>query len=305
MQRRLKLKQRVLIADYDSHFARRLSDYLWDHGFEARVVHNVAECRNSVLAWQPHSLFLNLILPEGNAISLIRFINSQSVRVKPQVTVMSKQSMPVELAEVRKAGVKFTLLKPFPAEEALRIAELGVQQVNYEKKPLEGGSMRELHLLNLILKQATVKGSDGRLFNLLRMINMKAEALRSSLIQWVNHETAIVIASNDDENVRGLKLDLKNYPEILAVKNSGRSLMIPNIRTSDILAPVQEKLQQTPYETIILFPVHKHGRFFGVLTLRMEQKDSLDMNYIEKFGEVCSHILALSLSHPEHSAFKD
>ncbi|MGZ3722355.1 MAG: response regulator [Bdellovibrionales bacterium] len=305
MQPRLKLKQRVLIADYDTHFARRLADYLWDHGYEARVVQTVAEARSSVQSWQPHSVFINLILPEGNAISLIRFINSKNIRSKPQMTVMSKQTMPVALDEVRKAGVKFTLLKPFPVEEALRIVEIGSHEVAQEKKPLEAGSMRELHLLNLILRQATVTGTDGRLFNLLRMINMKADALRSSLIQWVNTDTAVVLASNDDENVRGLKLDIKNYPEIVAVKNSGRSLIIPNIRTSDVLASVQAKLQQTPFETIILFPVFKLGKFFGVLSLRMEQKDSLDMTYIEKFGEVCSHILALSIAHPDHQVFRE
>jgi CheY-like chemotaxis protein len=303
-QPRLKTKQRILIADYDTHFARRLSDYLWDHGYEARVVTTINEARAAVQGWQPHTLFVSMILPEGNAITLIRYIQSKNVRVKPEITVMSKQTMPVALEEVRKAGVRFTLLKPFPVEEALRIAELGVQ-TSIVKPPLEGGSMRELHLLSLILKQASGGPNGGRLFNLLRMINIKTASLRSSLIQWINNDIAIVLASNDDENVKGLKLDLKNYPEIVAVKNSGRSLIIPNIRTSDLLSSVQEKLQQTPYETIILFPVFKEGRFFGVLTLRMEQKDSVDMTYIEKFGEVCSHILALSMTHPEHPVFRE
>lgn len=304
-QPRLNLKQKILIADHDTHFARRLADYFWDHGYEARCVHTVAEARSAVQSWQPQNLFVNMILPEGNAISLVRYVNSKSVRVKPQMTVMSKQTVPIALAEVRKAGVRFTLLKPFPVEEALRIAEIGSRSAPPPKIPLEASSsVRELHLLNLILKQATIKtGQETRLFNLLRMINIKAAAIRSSLIQWINPEVAVVLASNDDENVRGLKLDLKNYPEIVAVKNSGHSLIIPNIRTSDIMAPVQQKIEQTPYETMILFPVFREGRFFGVLSLRMEQKDAIDMSYIEKFGEVCSHIIALSLAHPEHKIF--
>jgi CheY-like chemotaxis protein len=295
-QPRLVLKQRILIADYDHHFARRMADYLWDHGYEARCVHTVAEARSAVVSWQPQSLFVNLMLPESNAISLIRFINSKSVRVKPQITVMSKQSMPVVLEEVRKAGVRYALLKPFPMEDALRIAALGAREnaPKSDQPVSDSSSMRELHLLSLILKQAA-GGQQGRLFNLLRMINLKVNAMRSSVIQWVNKDVALVLASNDDENVRGLQLRLKDYPEIEIVRSTKRSLIIPNIRTSDVLAPVKGKLAQTPYETIVLFPVLRHGEFFGVLSLRMEQKEATDMFYIEKFGEVCSHILALSL----------
>jgi DNA-binding response OmpR family regulator len=296
MQPRLIMKHKILIADYDTHFARRLSDYFWDHGFEARAVHTVAEARSAITSWQPQTLFLNLMLPESNAISVMRFIKSQQVRVKPIVTVMSKQSMPVSIDEVRQAGVRFTLLKPFPLEEALRIAELNsrVEPINL-KAPPEAASVRELHLLNLILRQATGKDS-ARMFNLLRMINLKVDGLRSSVIQWITPSTGIVLASNDDENVRGLRLNLKEYPEIETVRVTGRSLIIPNVRTSDILAPVQGKLKQTPFETMVLFPIYQHGKFFGVLSLRMQQKQASDMNYIEKFGEVCSHIVSLALA---------
>lgn len=299
---RLILKQRVLIADYDTHFARRLSDYLWDHGYEARVVNTVAEARASVQSWQPQTVFVNLILPESNAISLLRFINSSNLKVKPQVTVMSKQALHPAMDEIRRCGGRYTLLKPFPLEDALRIVEFAVAPQVHKAAKSPGGSMKELHLMNLLLKQASISGLDGRLFNLLRMINLKVKAMRSSLIQCVDDKRAIVVASNDDENVRGLPLDLMVYPEIRAVQTSRRPLMIPNVRTSDLMVSVKDKLAHTPYETIVLFPVWIQGAFYGVLSLRMDQKEAVDMYYIEKFGEVCSQILALSIAHPERGA---
>ena len=32
------MKHRILVADDENHFARRLSDYFWDQGFEVRTL---------------------------------------------------------------------------------------------------------------------------------------------------------------------------------------------------------------------------------------------------------------------------
>ena len=69
----------------------------------------------------------------------------------------------------------------------------------------------ELRLLNLLFKQATLEHEsfETRLFNLMRMINIKVGAVRSSLIQCVSDQHGVVLASNDDQNVTGLRLSFR------------------------------------------------------------------------------------------------
>jgi|GEM_PF-1998393 len=303
---RLRTRHRILIADGDLIFARRLSDYLWDHGFEVRVTKTISEAKELVEFWHPDSVFIDFLLPETNALSLLKFVNSKTLKKKPKVIVMSKQAMPEGIGQMRKAGAAHYLVKPFSLEDAFRAVELkhdrsGDDRQNPDRRDEAGGSLKEspasikeLHLINLFLKQATQEENGGdRLYNLMRMINLKVDGLRTSLVHCLNDQTAVVMASNDDESVHGLPISMSNYPEIAAVRQTGSTVVIPNVRTSDILA--KTKITQTPFATMILFPVYRESAFYGVLSVRLAKKDPLEIFYVEKFGQVCSQILSLSI----------
>jgi CheY-like chemotaxis protein len=305
---RTKMKHRVLIADDDTHFARRLGDYLADHGYESRVVRTVSEAKEALQFWRPNSIFINLLLPETNAISIVKFISTKMSTFKPRIAIMSKQALPEAVDQLKRAGAEHYLLKPFALEDALEVVTTEPEKERDLTEHTNPGivSLKELHLLNLILKQAMLDSdSENRLFNLMRMINIKVKAMRCSMIRCLNDETGMVLASNDDESIQGHPIALAEYPEITEVRRRNNSLVIPNVRTSDILAPVHHKMHNLPYETMALFPIHRRGRFFGVLSLRMEQKAPIDITYIEKFGQVCSQIISLSIGTPGQRLFKE
>lgn len=306
MKVNLKTRHRILVADDDTPFARRLCDYLRDHGFEVRVSARISECKEIVEFWNPDTVFIDLLLPETNALSLFRFIQTRNLRTKPRLVVMSRQSTLEGIEQMRKAGAAHYLVKPFSLEDAFRAVNMGgdeimppvsVPPVVALQTPVKSEAMKELHLLNLFLKQAmTPVDGEPNLHNLMRMMNIKVKAIRTSLVQCLNHETGIVLASNDDESVQGLPLNLLQYPEIQEVRRHLRTVIIPNVRTCDIMALVQEHLNLTPYETILLFPVFQFGTFFGVMSVRMEQKDPLELFYAEKFGNVCAQIISLAIA---------
>ncbi len=312
---RIKTKHRVLIADDDGHFARRFCDHLRQQGIEAKVVRTISEAKESVQFWRPSTVFVNLLLPETTALSLIKFINGRGMNMRPRIVVMSKQALPSAVEQMRAAGAHHYLLKPFALEEAITIvrekekeaAHTTVQKTLSEAAKHTGPTPeRELHLLKLVLKQATAQSAaENRWFNLMRMVNIKTKALRCSLIQYINEETSVVVASNDDLNARGLRIDMRNYPEIREVRTQHQSMTIPNVQRSLLLAPVQQRLRKTPYETILLFPVYRTGIFFGVLSLRMQKKETLDIFYTEKFGQVVAQIISMSLGVPGEALYHD
>lgn len=300
---RLKTRHKILIADDDMTFARRLSDYLWDHGFESKVTNLVSEAKDIVEFWAPDTIFVDMMLPETNALALFKFINTRNLKKKPKVIVMSKQALPQGVETMRKAGASHYLVKPFSLEDAF--LALGIHQPPPQTpapEPAPHVQIKELHLVNLFLRQAMLGvGEHSGLHNLMCMVNIKVKALRTSFIQCLDHQTAAVLAANDDENIQGRPLQIDKYPELREVRRTQRLVVIPNVRTSDILAPVQKTLSQTPFETILLFPVFRNKAFFGVMSVRMEQKSELEIHYAEKFGQVCSQIISLAIGTPGQS----
>jgi len=292
-------RARVLIADDDTPFARRLSEYLWDHGYECKTASTISESKDIVEIWQPDSIFVDLMLPETNALSLCKFVTKQKLEKTPKIIVMSRQTLVQGIETMRRAGASHYLVKPFSLEDAVKAVETSpLARVASPNATPGGASVRELHLLNLFLKQAMSGGIDlnSNLFNLMRMISLKVHAVRCSFIQCLNADTGLVLASNDNENVQGLPISLAQYPEVREVLRTLKPLLIQNIRTSDILAPVQAKLASMGFETMAVFPVFCRGELYGVMSLRMEHKDKTELYYVEKFGQVCSQIISLAIA---------
>jgi CheY-like chemotaxis protein len=294
-------RSRILVADDDRSQARTIADHMISAGQESRCVTAINEAKEAIEFWQPHVVFADLMLPPTNAHALLRFIQGKKFRVTPKVIVMSKQTSPDLIAQIRRAGAQHYLVKPFSPEEAIRMA------LGYSVQPsvVGGGpdaqtsgiqAMTELHLISLILKQAAQpETGKQQLYNLMRMIGMKVQAFRCSLIHCLDDFRGEVIASNDDEAVQGLPLDLRNYPEICEVRRTQKQMVIPNIRTSDLMAPVQTKVAGVPFEMVAVFPVYDRDQFWGVLNLRTGHRTNVERFYMEKFGEICAQIISLSV----------
>jgi len=93
----------------------------------------------------------------------------------------------------------------------------------------------------------------------------------------------------------GYLMQMSDYPEIAEVRRRLEPVVILNARTDQIMQSVHGKLAQTPYVTIVLFPVFRFNQFYGVLSLRMQQKHASDVVYIEKYGQVCSQIISMTI----------
>ncbi|MBX3021834.1 MAG: response regulator [Bdellovibrionales bacterium] len=296
-----KERLRILVADDDTPFARRLASYLFDHGFETRVVSHVDAAKEIIEFWQPDTIFLDLLLPATNALSIFKFLNGRPLKKIPKVIVMSKQALPRGVEQMKKLGAADYLVKPFSLQEAFRAVNT-VEELDHRlntQLTLGTGTIKEMHLLNLFLKQATqgVEGENG-LYNLMRMINLKVKGMRCSFVQWISEERGMVLASNDDHALQGLAIDLKKYPEVREVRRTMGPVVIPNVRQSDLMAEVRNQLGRVPFETVLLFPVFRAGQFFGVLSIRMQQRDPVEIFYVEKFGQVCSQIISLAIGTP-------
>lgn len=305
---------RVLVADDDNQLSRRLADYISDRGFDARVVNNGKDARVMIAEWKPRFVLADLMLPDGNALSLIDFIKSEKT-LRHQfihVLVMSGHNVEANVRQSLERGAKDYIVKPFRFEDVVK--RLVFHSRSYKK--LKEISAKEfsrvdeaslmLHLTDLVLRQALGGSSlEDILFNLTRMVSLKVDGVRCSIIHCLDQKLGLVVTSNDDRNASGIQLDLYKYPEVLHVLNTQTLIAIENLESSPELRHVREKVRDIIFNSLIVCPVSRFGRPFGVLSLRMPpEKETVSDNEI-RFVEIVSHVVSLVLSNQLYKDFRD
>jgi DNA-binding response OmpR family regulator len=305
---------KVLIADDDNQLSRRLADYIQDRGFEARVVNNGKEARATILEWKPRFVLADLMLPDGNALSLIDYIKGEhSLRHHfINVLVMSGHNEEANVRQSFTRGAKDYLVKPFRHEDIVK--RLVFHSRSYRKladiatkdfTTVDEASLM-LHLTDLVLRQALGAVSlEDILFNLTRMVAMKMDGVRCSIINCIDQQTGFVVSSNDNRGASGFQLDLYKYPEVLHVMNTRTLIAIENLQESTELRHVAEKVKDIAFNSMVVCPISRAGIPFGVLSLRLPaEKQTVSDNEI-RFVEIVSHVVSLVLGNEIHKENED
>jgi DNA-binding response OmpR family regulator len=302
-------KIRVLIADDDALLSRRLADFIIHHGFDARVVTNGKDAKSQILEWQPRFVLADLMLPDGNALSLIDFINGEKTLKKQMINVfvMSGHNIASNVRQALERGAKDYIVKPFRHEDILKRLVFharsyrGLRELSQKDYTRVDEASLMLHLTDLVLRQALGLSSiDEILFNLTRMVSIKVTGVRCSIIHCVDQKLGYVVTSNDDKNATGIQLDLYKYPEVLHVLNTGSLIAIENLGENMELRHVREMAKDISFNSMIVCPVQRYGKPFGVLSLRMPPtKETVSDNEI-RFVEIVSQVVSLVLSNEKH-----
>ncbi|MGZ3722909.1 MAG: response regulator [Bdellovibrionales bacterium] len=302
-------KIRILVADDDNQLSRRLADYLAEKGFLTRVVNNGADARAQILDWKPRYVLADLMLPDGNALSLIDFIKSEkSLRHSfIHVLVMSGHNVQSNVKQALSRGAKDYIVKPFRHEDVLKRvvfhsrAYRQLKDISQKDFSTIDESSLMLHLTDLVMRQALGQHSlEEILFNLTRMVSMRMDGVRCSIINCIDQHRGYVVTSNDDRKASGIQLDLYKYPEVLHVLNTQTLVAIENVNDSSELRSIREAVKDINFNSILVCPVSRHLKPFGVLSLRMPpEKQTISDNEI-RFVEIVSHVISLVLGNEIH-----
>jgi DNA-binding response OmpR family regulator len=300
---------KVLIADDDNQLSRRLADYMSERGFETRIVNNGQDARAHILEWKPRFVLADLMLPDGNALKLIDFIRGErSLRHSfINVLVMSGHNVQANVRQSLSHGAKDYIVKPFRHEDVVKRLIFHSRSYRQLKdiSSKEYGTVDEasfmLHLTDLVLRQAISPTALGEiLHNLTRMVSMRVDGVRCSIVHCIDQHLGFVVTSNDDRKASGIRLDLYKYPEILHVLNTQSLIAIENLADSSELRGIKEKVKDISFNSMVVCPVGRHGKPFGVLSLRMPpEKETISDTEI-RFVEIVSHVISLVLSNEIH-----
>ena len=299
-------KIKVLIADDDGQLSRRMSDFISSHGFEVKVCSGGNSAKAEILDCKPRLVLADMMLPEMNAFDLLDFCQTEPAlkKQKIQVLVMSGHNSKVNVQQALSRGAKDYLVKPFKVEDVLRrlvfhcrtyrhLTEL----TRHDYSKVDESSLM-LHLTDLVLRQAI--GGDSLpniLYNLTRMVAMKVDGVRCSIIHVQDPSAGIVVVSSDDKAATGIQLDLNKYPEVVNVVNSGVMIAIEDIKDSPELKLIKGLLRDVQFNSMIVCPITRYQNPFGVISLRMPAEKTVISDNEMRFVEIVSLIVSLVLSN--------
>lgn len=305
---------KVLIADDDGQLAAWLSSDLIDRGFDVRIVSNGREAKAALQDWKPKFLLADLMLPEGNALELVQYLKSDPrLRHHPvQTIVTSGHNSSRNVHAAIRAGARDYMVKPFKPDDVYQRLVFHLRG----QKNMESISQREvmaleddalvLHLTDLVLKQALARISLKEiLHHLTEMVAIKMDGVRCSLVHVTGPTEGVVVTSNDDKNACGIRLDLNKYPEVIQVINFGKIVALENLQTDPQFKSVLSQLKDLRFNSLIVCPVERQGKGFGVLSVRLpESKSSLADNEV-RFAEIVAQVTSLVLGQGRHMAQGD
>lgn len=160
---------RILLLEDDPGLGRGVSEYLCMAGHAVAWAQSVAQAEDELVTFSPSLLLLDLRLPDGSGLDLLKSLRSRGDR-RPVLIMTARDQVRDRIAGLE-AGADDYIVKPFDlAELAARIASVARRTLGGERITCHGGAV----VLDLEARSAQARGAEvlltGREWALLEVL---------------------------------------------------------------------------------------------------------------------------------------
>lgn len=106
-------KQLILLVESDRALSDLITMTLQRHGFNTKRVGSQAEARTILKRSRPQLVILDLFVPDGSGLDLLKEIQTSRRNIKPNVVVISSFGFQEIVEQAVLAGARDFVLKPF------------------------------------------------------------------------------------------------------------------------------------------------------------------------------------------------
>ncbi len=219
----------------------------------------------------PSVILLDLVMPPPDGYQVLRILRAREDTRDTPIVVLTALDADDEVSRAFEAGADDFVRKPFKAPELIaRVrGQLRLKGAMDELARKERDAQVVLELTQALASNLDMQGI---LFTMVRRIAEVAQVDRVSIVLVPEDKNAgFVVAASDDAEVRDLRIDLTQYPEIEEVLSRGEPLVIPDVATHPVFDLVRTDGRTAPFASLAIVPILYDDKALGVLFLRSRQ----------------------------------
>ena len=292
---------RILIADASSTVNQHLKSFLEERGFQVLIASDGDEALRMIVTFKPQIALIELMLPKMTALTILKNLKNTNTpdSMATKVVILSNQANVQNIKECIKWGAVDFLLKPIEVEDIVSRIVFHFQPSRNEIRSAEktDSSNLYLHLVELALQQVT-RGTNTTetMRKLTQMTAMSLKSVRASIIKCEPNRSGTVKASSDDSKGNEWTLDLRKYPEILYVLNTGKTLAIENLDNDPTLNQIKNYFSNIAFNSMIVVPIYMTAEEpYGVLAIRMPANRHQILDEELRLAQIIASCISLAL----------
>ncbi len=258
---------KVVLAESDAAASDYLSAVLEEAGWEVTVAQSGKAALEHLRQHQTEALVTGLELADMDAVELLGSMRGTAGLARVVALVVASAGQEALARHAFEAGADDYLVRPFGAGELTLRLDMCRQRRDSLWRPEEQEAT--LELTRLMASSLDIR-------ELLHLVAVRtAEVLRvdrcSMVLMDPDGEHATVLAASEDVSLGGVRVALKNYPEILEVISTQRPFVVERVEEHPKLKSILPALVSKGIGSLALFPMLDNRVVSGVLFLRSER----------------------------------
>jgi two-component system cell cycle response regulator len=256
--------KKLLVIDHEPFSRTELKDNLYEvyHVFAAA---NGTEAIDLARHQTLDLILLDMDMPAGNGAEICSLLKETNATKYIPLILLSSCSQKEDIINGLHAGADDYLTKPICRNELLATIDTHLRTRDYyvdlEKEDL-------LMLLELSEIISVTRNPNRILRIIVEKMVAAIDVSRCSIIALNDDGELIVKASSDLPDNREIKIDLGKYPEIEKALTTQRPVVLQDIHTDPLMAPVRDKIRGLSDNAIFVMPIIKKQNVIGTFFLR-------------------------------------
>lgn len=263
------MQMTALVIDDDLFVRQVLTDLLNGAGFGVVEARDGEEGCRLALERLPDVILLDLVMPVMNGLDACRHLRTVSQFKHTPIIMLTARADMEGTVNPFQVGADDYLSKPFDGEEL--IARIHGNLI--KKRALEALDHKKRDYEVLLEITESISSSLDTTEILRQIVNRIAQLLDDvvrcsiALVQQ-DERYGYVLASSDDPDLSGLRLDLSKYPEILKVMQTGTAIRIDDVTRDPLFDDVRSHLNGQNFNAILVLPVIFKKSVIGAMVVR-------------------------------------
>ena len=273
--------------DDDPSICDTLTTMLQFKGYRTSVARNGKEAIDIAHNHPPDLVLLDVMMPEVDGVTVCRTFREDPHLRDIRILMLTARSGRQDVVRALEAGASDYVTKPFFFDEL--VARI---RTNMEVKRYHDDLAAMLRISQAV---SSSLDSDKVLYTIVSELGEVVQSDRASLIKVADRETGYVVATRDDPEIRNLRIDLLDYPEIQKAFAERRVVVVDDTHSDPLTAEVREKIPDR--KSVLIVPLEIQRADLGDYVLLSSREFRPYSEPEIKFAQVVASAAANGLSN--------